>query len=339
MNALISDLLRPPKRLRTASLLSLALTMLVPIFPARGSSLDGARVEIQEPARLRLRWSRAPSAAARSFWQGRIAYLQGNFEDACESFEKALDKGVEDPAAYFWLGRAYAQQARKNLGTLRRAAAARRSRLSFEEAVRRDPEYLEARLALVSFHLVAPSLVGGNREEAQRQAREIARRDAYLGYLAWGGIYEHGERWDRAAQAYGDAQRIRPEAVDPYLRLVWMYQGRHRFQEAFGVLEKALEQAKETSLLLYELGRTAAFSGLRGEEGLAALEAYLRRPRLAGAPSRALTLSHAAMIHRHLGNNTEALRIFRQASDLDPDLPQVRRNIEDLERLISPAGE
>ena len=301
---------------------------------AAGAGFAGAREEIEEPAGITLRIRAAGDPGARLFWQGRAAYLRGEDERACSSFEEALDEGGEHPAVYFWLGRAYGRQAREVDGTLRRAAAARRSRRSFEKAVALDPDYLQARLGLVSFHLVAPGLVGGDPGKARDQAREVLRRDRHLGHLAWGAIYEHAERWDRAARAYESALRSRPQAIEPYLRLVWLHQRRRRFEEAFRVLERGFEGVTDRSLLLYEKGRTAAFSGLRGDEGRLALRSYLAGPIRAGAPSRALALSHLAMIHRHLGDDEEALKIFRRALSLEPDLNGARRNIEDLERFI-----
>lgn len=299
------------------------------------SGLAFPHQEVKDPAVLRKALETAEGPAAKHFWQGRLDLENGDLEAACRSFEEALELEGDDPAIYFWLGRAYGRQAQKDLGAFKKAAAARRSRLSFEKAVRLDPEFLEARLGLVGFHLVAPGLLGGDPDEAERQAREIARTDPYLGHLAWGSIQEHEERWESAARSFELAKKLRPREPRPYFRLIWLHQTRRSFAQAFAVLDELESKAPGLPQRLYELGRTAAFSGRRTEEGSAALEAYLEKPPEGDGPSKALVLSHLGMIHRHRGENDRALKLFQQASKLDPHLEGAHRNVAELERLTS----
>ncbi|MCB1032753.1 MAG: tetratricopeptide repeat protein, partial [Acidobacteria bacterium] len=320
----------------------LMAVVLCAALPAPKLTTSGPRAEIRSPGELEARRNASTRPSEKAFWQGRLDYLDGDYEAAVAHFRKALDDGgktgPDEASFHFWLGRSYGQLARGKGSSLERMAAARRSRKSFEAALEQDPEYLEPRLGLVRFHLAAPALVGGDRQEAYRQAREIARREPYLGNLAWGAIFEDEEKWDRAALAYRKAARARPGEVEPYLRRVWMLQTLQRFDEAFRTLEELGAHAEDEPLRLYELGRTAAFSGRRLEEGSRALEWYLEAPRRAGDPAPAEALCHLGMIRRHQGENDKALETFRRALALDGDSAQARRNVEDLERLLGAGG-
>ncbi len=55
---------------------------------------------------------------------------------------------------------------------------------AFEKTVQLDPNNLDARESLLQFYLQAPSVVGGGKDKAQAQAREIAKRDPARGHLA-----------------------------------------------------------------------------------------------------------------------------------------------------------
>lgn len=329
--------LYPPwARRATAAWLAAGLLSLLGAATAesQGRDLPGARDEIRDPAVIEARAAAARDAGERAFWEGRRAYSEGNLEAAVTAFRKVLQSREDDAAAHFWLGQAYGRQASGEGSTLARAAAARRSRRSFEEALELDPDYLEPRLGLVRFHLAAPALVGGSVGEAEHQAREIARRDPHLGHLAWGGIFEHEESWEKAEASYRRALRTEPEDPAPYLRLVWMFQSRRRFDEAFAVLKDFASAAPEEPRRLYELGRTAAFSGRHRAQGQAALEAYLALPAPPGNPSPAEALCHLGMIQRHGGDNEQALTTFRRALSLDRASAAARRNVEELEALL-----
>jgi len=76
----------------------------------------------------------------------------------------------------------------------RRIALAERARDEFVEAVRLDPDELDARSGLVQFYTLAPAMFGGSLEKALQEATEIGRRNAARGRWALTFITAHGER-------------------------------------------------------------------------------------------------------------------------------------------------
>lgn len=69
-------------------------------------------------------------------------------------------------------------------GGLGALGTAKKGRRALEQAVALDPDLLDAREGLVQFHVRAPGIAGGSKDEAARQAGEIARRDQWRGLRA-----------------------------------------------------------------------------------------------------------------------------------------------------------
>lgn len=154
---------------------------------------------------------------------------------------------------------------------------------ALDRALANDPANVEVRLDLVRFHMVTPSILGGDVKEAQAQAAEIASRDGALGHFARGYIayrekeYGPGRRELREAMRLGNASTRALAAK----WLGWLSQETQQWDEAFAVFEEL--RASDASAL-YEIGRTATFCRCRVERGRAALREYLKAKRTGEMP-------------------------------------------------------
>lgn len=102
-----------------------------------------------------------------------------------------------DAEAHYQAGVAYGRRA-EHANIFRQASLALRARDEFLQAVRLDPDHLEARFALVQYYVLAPSILGGSEQKALEQATEIRNRDADEGDRALAFIAEqrkgHGRK-------------------------------------------------------------------------------------------------------------------------------------------------
>lgn len=145
---------------------------------------------------------------------------------------------------------------------------------ALETAVAKEPDNVEARLDLVRFYTMTPSLAGGSIEEARAQAAEIARRDAPLGHFASGYIAYREKQYGPARHELREAVRTGPPSTRALAArwLGWLSQESQQWEEAFASFESL--RGMEASAL-YEIGRTAVFCGCERERGRKALEEYL----------------------------------------------------------------
>ena len=62
----------------------------------------------------------------------------------------------------------------------------------------------------MEYHLRAPSIIGGDKKEAQNQADQIKRLDPIRGHLAQATIYRRKDELDKVEREFRTALKKRP---------------------------------------------------------------------------------------------------------------------------------
>jgi tetratricopeptide (TPR) repeat protein len=183
-----------------------------------------------------------PNNAAAAYHLGQLALMRNMETEAIKWFEKATALAPQSASYYQALGDAYGLAAQK-AGLFSKPGLARRCRLAYEKAVELEPENISARYALFTFFRQAPAIAGGGLDKARTQAEEIRKRDVIRGTIALAELSVVEKKFDEAFAALVALRRSHPEAWDA----------------------------------AYQIGRTAAMSGQRLDDGEAALKDYLAR--------------------------------------------------------------
>jgi len=123
-------------------------------------------------------------------WDGGIADCQ-----------KAVALEPGNSQYHLWLGRIYGEKA-SHSSFLSAAGLAKKVRNEFETAVRLDPGNLEARSDLAEFYVEAPGIVGGGKDKAEAQARELTTLDPREANLIRARIAEKNKDFPAAENNY-----------------------------------------------------------------------------------------------------------------------------------------
>ena len=217
---------RPPK----SGVLSKKLLSVVPLLfavslaPSSETGLNEAvrlyqRGEYQQAADLLASLSRSsPGDPAVRLWLGK-AYLKiHKWDEAVRELERAVQLVPSRSEYHLWLGRAYGEKASRAF-FLKAPGWAAKARNEFETAVRISPDNMDARFDLLEFYIDAPGIIGGGREQAEAQIREIARLNPRLGHTARARFYEDKKRWDLARQELEKSTRESPDRPESFLDL------------------------------------------------------------------------------------------------------------------------
>lgn len=155
---------------------------------------------------------------------------------------------------------------------------------ALNRALAADPANVEVRLDLVRFHMVTPSILGGDEKEARTHAAEIARRDVALGHFAGGYIAYREKQYGPARHDLREAVRLGNASTRALAAkwLGWLSQETQQWEEAFAMFEEL--RASDASAL-YEIGRTATFCSCKVERGREALREYLKAKRTDEMPT------------------------------------------------------
>jgi tetratricopeptide (TPR) repeat protein len=125
---------------------------------------------------------------------------EGRSDRADDWLERATEIDATNAEYWLWLGRSYGDQTRR-ASIFRKRGLALKTKGAFERAVALDGGNLDARSHLVDYHLEAPGIVGGDRDEALRQAEAIRAADGPRGLLEIARVRAWTERWDEARAA------------------------------------------------------------------------------------------------------------------------------------------
>lgn len=246
--------------------------------------------------------------------------------EALPLLEKALETEPENVDLLLLLGRCQTetQQETKALATLEKAfklaperadvlspyglaclgeasrqksiSLARKGRDALDKAIALQPDNILARRTLFAYYLNAPWIAGGSTDKAREQAEAINRFDPNQGLML----------------------------------LVALKNKDKKFDDAFALCTEALKRDPESYFALYELGRTAALSGARLDEGLAALRKCLEKPAPADGAPRSMVLFRLGMILVAKGDKAGARLQYEEGLKLDPSNKQIAKALSTL---------
>ena len=272
---------------------------------------------------FRQRWTGADDQVC-AFELGRTLMATGRWRAAVSVLEEALPAAEDDAAYHRLLGEALGRSAR-SASIFRQLGIARRGLHQFERAVALDPGNLEARDSLMEYYLQAPGIAGGGEAKALEQARETAAFNAAEGQRMLGRINHEKGREAAARTAYARAVQIDPGNLLARVGQARLAIDLEDWDLAFTALDAALARAPENSMARFELGRAAASSGLRLDDGAKALEAYVARPRPATEKPASEAWTLRASIAELAHDPQAARRAYRAALAADPGNKAAKR--------------
>lgn len=266
-----------------------------------------------------------PSAAARVEALAR----SGDDDGAIALGEDALRSSPGDAALWLALGEAYGGKAR-SASVLARLGLARKCRAAFERAVELAPGDIEARSALFTYYLEAPTILGGGPSRARLEAEAIGRLDPVRGHCALGALLLHEKDFDGAEAEYRRALDSRPEDAEARAGLGAVLLEQSRFDDARRIWSGLVDDPGLGRVAHYQLGRISLESGNALDEGVAHFRLYLAAPPPPEAPSWADADWRLGLLYEKLGKREEAIGALREAVRRDPGHGPAKK---DLKRL------
>ena len=247
----------------------------------------------------------------------------GRPAEASPLFEKAVALQPKVAAYHLWLARSYAAEAKRTSNVMRLVSIGWNCGDELEAAVSLDPASLEARLDLVRYYVTAPALVGGSWSKARAQAAEIAKRDAALGAFADGYVAYRRKEYGVGRTRFRNAVRLAVARETKVLALTWLgylSQETQQYDDAFGAFDEILRIDPAHAHALYEVGRTALFSGRDLDRGEASLKRYLTTTPRYDEPSIADAHLQLGLLLERKGDTEAARREVEAALRLDPEV-------------------
>lgn len=243
--------------------------------------------------------------------------------EAVRSLREAVRHHPDSAEAHYRLGQALTLHVARS-GLWRRMFLADDIGASFARAVELAPRNTDYRWALFEFCRQAPAMVGGGRRKARAHAVTLAELDPARGHRARAALLAQAGDAAQAEHELLAAIAARPDEPDHRYALGYFFQQRERWDEAFATFEDIARRFRAEEEAWFQVGRTAALSGRRLDEGIAALERYLRYKPKAGEPPLAWAHYRLGAIHELRRDRAAAVAAYEAALALNPRLTGAR---------------
>jgi tetratricopeptide (TPR) repeat protein len=263
------------------------------------------------------------------YYLGRIALDQGEIDESVGLLEKAVALDDANSEYHFRLGVAYAQKIQK-VSFMEKGQLAPKLKGEFEKAVETDPSNIEARMGLAQYYLNAPPMVGGGKDKAIKQIEAIKELDPLQGHLFMAQVHSSAKEYDEAEKEYKAALALDPDDLDVRYQLGMFYQTKEDYAAAFETFEGTLALDAAYTPSLYQIGRTATFSGENLERGVECLNMYLEHEPGPNQPTWANAHWRIGMLYEKMGQKDMARKAYEAALELNPDYKEAKEALEKL---------
>lgn len=262
--------------------------------------------------------SKSAQFAPLYYWLSRCAFELYNNDAAVTYAERAVALDYNNSTYHYFLGVASGHKA-EHANWFSALGLARKTHLEFEEAVRLDPGNMEAQRDLISYYIVAPSIVGGGEDRAEENIAKLSAINPVQAHLAKIELNQARKKWTQAEAEGKAVLASKPREVKPYLEVAEYYEAR---EDATGIRTAitAIPQGLPVDVHVdYYRGVADVLAGDRIQEAEAMLKGYLSKEPPRREDHSPLSSAHSWLgrLYEKLGRKREAGAEYRTALDMD----------------------
>ncbi|MGH8441811.1 MAG: tetratricopeptide repeat protein [Nevskiaceae bacterium] len=274
----------------------------------------------------------APDDAELQAYLGRAYLRASQAEPAVAAMTRAVELAPKNADYHLRLVSALGLQI-SQVGMFKKMSLSKKIREHIDLAVQLDPDSVRARESLMQFYAQAPGIAGGSMEKAHEQAAAVAKLNPAEG-LRLEAILARADKkpdaevvaaWEKAVAAPGAA----PDTRTAY---AFYLQGQEKWDAAFTQFEAVAKTNPSAPGPLYQVGRTAALSGQRLEDGEKALRSYLETgPKAENDPAIEAAHWRLGLVLEKARRPAEAREQYQLALKVNPDFKQAREALDKLD--------
>lgn len=203
---------------------------------------------------------------------------------------------------------------------------------SFLRTIELDPDDIEARVFLAESYYYPPKIAGGNKKKALEQLEEITIRDPKKGKKISIEFLMFDEDYEQAIQKCNEYLNQYPGDLNIYHNLGMIFQQKEDFQKAFEAFETVFAADSTAFNSLYQIGRTAVFSGENLERGAECLKLYLQNDPDENSPSLDAAHWRLGMIYEKQKKIELAKVEYEEAIELNPKNKDYKKALKKLKK-------
>ncbi|MCU1295750.1 MAG: hypothetical protein JWO91_28 [Acidobacteriaceae bacterium] len=261
----------------------------------------------------------------------RAYFSLGQWDRSISDCEKAVSLDPNNSNYHLWLGRAYGEKAdRANFLTA--AGLARKTRSELETAVRLDPKNVAALTDLAEFYLEAPGIIGGGRDKAEAEARNLQALDPARADWVYARLAEKNKDSAAAERYYRAAIQASHGAASTWLNLGLFYKHENRLDEMQEALHHVLGAPVDCPEALFDAAEILVHTDRNLPEATELLQRYLSsKTSVEQAPAFKAHYLLGSVLEKQ-GNKQAAGQEYRAALDLAKDFSPAQEALNRINR-------
>ncbi len=214
------------------------------------------------------------------YYLGRIAIQEGDADKAKDYLDQSVGIEPNTSDEYYWMAVVYGELARK-ANIFKQASYASSVHKYYQLAVDVDPKNIAARRGLFLFYVIAPGIMGGGIDKAEKalsDIRKLSSVDADIEQLDWYGRKEESEK--QLAQAKFLIATY-PNSAEALFKAAHAFRNQQKLDSAITGFELASKlpitpqnrMFVETSI--FQFGETCQWASVRTEDAITSVEKYI----------------------------------------------------------------
>ncbi|WCO00975.1 tetratricopeptide repeat protein [Psychroserpens ponticola] len=255
---------------------------------------------------------------------------QEKWDHAIDAYEKLVALKPNVANYHYKFGGALGMKA-LSVSKLRAVAFIGDIKSAFLKAAELDPKHINTRWALVELYMQLPGIIGGSKSKSLKYADELQALSEVDGYLAKGYVYEYDDEPELAEEFYKKAIKI-GGSLTCFDKLTKLYESQKQPEKAIANIEDAQKKHKRNALH-YQIGKVAAEYNIELNKGQRCLQIYIKNHSAADGVPTAWANYRLAQIHRHKGNQSEALKYINLAITALPKIKAFQKEKTDILKL------
>jgi predicted Zn-dependent protease len=248
---------------------------------------------------------------------GQIFYAFADFSKASDEASKAVALDDSKSDYHLLLGNSLSGLL-DSAGMFKKMSLARQMKAEFERAVAEDPKSIPARAALVEFYMQAPSIVGGGKDKAIDEAKQISGLDPVEGRYAMASVDLNQKLFADAEQEYKAAIAADPKRAKSYVQLAFVYIADKKDSETPALFKQAVEADPNYLPGYFGVARSDLLAGQNFDEAERFFKKYLTRWPEEGDPSLANAHWRLGQVYEKQGKKDLAIAEWQEALKITP---------------------
>ena len=271
----------------------------------------------------------APTPSAEALTEAKQLLSNGDTKEAVSILETAREEDPEHFDLCMLLVEAYDARS-DEVSMLKMGGIVKKMKRTVNDCLALQPDNEDAQVNVIMFHILAPGMMGGEKDIAAQMINELIKENPMRGNLLKAELALSKKDYADALSYVKIASELDPNDAEPHLVAGSIFEEQEKYDEAVSRYEQCVSIDQEAYDCWYRIGRIATITGKDAEKGIEAFKVFIQN---ATEDRQFLAYAHYRLAELLIstGDEAKAREHLQQAIDIG-DLKPAQKLLKKLKR-------